>query len=135
MPLRYRVRKMGAGTVNYTTRPDLAAPLTESEVVDELIQSSAISEGDVRSVLTNLRRILVNAAQQSRPSESLFGLFLGGGESFDDLFDPLKPSFGALLRSDQLFEPLFRSFLGDGEFFDHVLEVAQVHPPGLIHAF
>ena len=91
MPLRYRVRKMGAGTVNYTTRPDLATPLTESEVVDELIQSSAISEGDVRSVLTNLRRILVNAAQQSRPSESLFGLFRMGLSCGGGLGDPESP--------------------------------------------
>ena len=91
MSFRYRIRKMGAGTVNYTSRPDLAAPLTEKEVVEELVQASAISEGDVRSVLTNLRRILVNAAQQTRPSEPLFGLFRMGVSCGGALSDPEAP--------------------------------------------
>ena len=88
MPFRYRIRKKVIGEKPYTTRPDLSAPLTEAEVVEQLVQSSAISEGDVRSVLTNLRRILVNAAQQTRPSEPLFSLFRLGLSCGGALEDP-----------------------------------------------
>ena len=59
----------------FTTRPDLGPPLTEAEVIDEITHASTLSQGDVVSVLTNLRRILVRAAHLTRPSEPLFGLF------------------------------------------------------------
>lgn len=79
---------MGAQDGSFTTRPDLGQPLTEREVIEELVQSSSVSEGDVRSVLTNLRRILVNAAQLTRPSEPLFGLFRLGLSCGGKLADP-----------------------------------------------
>ena len=88
MSFRYRVRRMGAHPGSFTTRPELGQPLTEGEVIEELVQASAISEGDVRSVLTNLRRILVNAAQLTRPSEPLFGLFRLGLSCGGSLSDP-----------------------------------------------
>ncbi len=79
---------MGAQEGSFTTRPDLGQPLTEKEVIEELVQASSVSEGDVRSVLTNLRRILVNAAQLTRPSEPLFGLFRLGLSCGGKLTDP-----------------------------------------------
>lgn len=88
MAFRYRVRRMGAQEGSFTTRPDLGQPLTEKEVIEELVQASSVSEGDVRSVLTNLRRILVNAAQLTRPSEPLFGLFRLGLSCGGKLTDP-----------------------------------------------
>lgn len=88
MAFRYRGRRLGAQEGSFTTRPDLGQPLTEREVIEELGQASSISEGDVRNVLTNLRRILVNAAQLTRPSEALFGLFRMGLSSGGKLTDP-----------------------------------------------
>jgi len=88
MAFRYRVRRMGAQEGSFTTRPDLGQPLTEREVIEELVQASSVSEGDVRSVLTNLRRVLVNAAQLTRPSEPLFGLLRLGLSCGGKLTDP-----------------------------------------------
>ena len=79
---------MGAQEGSFTTRPDLGQPLTEREVIEELVQASSVSEGDVRSVLTNLRRVLVNAAQLTRPSEPLFGLLRLGLSCGGKLTDP-----------------------------------------------
>ncbi len=72
----------------FTTRPDLGPPLTEAEVIDEITHASTLSQGDVISVLTNLRRILVRAAHLTRPSEPLFGLFRMSLSSGGRLADP-----------------------------------------------
>lgn len=91
MSFRYRVRKMGAGTTPYTTRPDLGPPLTEREIIDEIVQATSLTEGDIRSVLISIGRSLVTAARTGRPSESLFGLFRMGLSSGGSLVDPEQP--------------------------------------------
>jgi hypothetical protein len=104
MSFRYRIRKLGTTQGSFTTRPDLSQPLTEEEVIEELVQNSAISAGDVRSVFTNLKRILVNAAQLTRPSEPLFGLFRMGLSSGGTLTDPEQSlTFEALAPSLNLY--------------------------------
>ena len=90
MPYRFRVRRLATMEGVYTTRPDLGPPLTESEVIDEIIHASNVSAGDVVSVLTQLRRVLVRAAQLTRPSEPLFGLFRMGLSSGGRLSDPAQ---------------------------------------------
>lgn len=74
----------------FTTRPDLGPPLTEAEVIDEITHGSTLSQGDVISVLTHLRRILVRAAHLTRPSEPLFGLFRMSLSSGGRLSDPAQ---------------------------------------------
>jgi len=44
MAFRYRVRRMGDQDGSFTTRPNLGQPQTEKEVIEELVQASAISE-------------------------------------------------------------------------------------------
>ncbi len=88
MAFRYRVRKMAVGAIPYTTRPDLGTPLTEEEVVTQLEAVSAISRGDILSIFSNLRNILVGAARETRPSEILFGLIRMGLSCGGSLNDP-----------------------------------------------
>jgi hypothetical protein len=93
MPFKYRVRKMHVGTAAYTTRAEFGTPLTEAEVIDQLVKNSSISAGDIVGVMVNLRDILVNAARESRPSETLFSLFrvaLSSGGAFDHISDDIS---------------------------------------------
>lgn len=88
MAFRYRVRKMAVGSNPYTTRPDLGTPLSEEEVVNQLEAVSSISRGDILSMFANLRGVLVGAARETRPSETLFGLIRMGLSCGGALNDP-----------------------------------------------
>ena len=107
MPYQYRIRPLVSQDGTFTTRPQLGLPLTESEVIHELTRSCSVSEGDIRSVLTHLRQVLVSAARLTRPSETLFGLFRMGLSSGGALSNPQNPiSFEELLPTVNLYPSL-----------------------------
>jgi hypothetical protein len=107
MPYQYRIRPLVSQDGTFTTRPHLGLPLTESEVVRELTRSCSVSEGDIRSVLTHLRQVLVSAARLTRPSETLFGLFRMGLSSGGALSNPQHPlSFEELMPTVNLYPSL-----------------------------
>lgn len=87
MPFRYFVRKKFVGDAPYTTRPDLGTSVKEDEVLSHLETASAVTRGDILNVFANLREYLLQAARDSRPSETLFGMFRVGlscGGALDD---------------------------------------------------
>ncbi|MBC6476606.1 MAG: hypothetical protein GDA56_01160 [Hormoscilla sp. GM7CHS1pb] len=87
MVFRYQIVKKSVGNSAYTTRPDLGAPLTESELIAEVEAATSITKGDLQNTFSTVRRILLQTARSGRGSETLFNFFrisLASGGSIED---------------------------------------------------
>lgn len=74
MAFRYKVVKKTIGTSPYTTRADWGTPLTKDEFVRTIVDETSAAEGNVVSILSFARRVLLNAARNGRPSKNIFTL-------------------------------------------------------------
>jgi hypothetical protein len=108
MPFNYVVRKMGLPGSGYTTRPSYGTPISENELLDILVNSSAVSRGDILSIFNNAFGFLVSGAKEGRPSDLLFNYFRVGfscGGGFDDpnkdlTIDDIKPVLHLYLANE-----------------------------------
>ncbi len=87
---------------NWTTRAKLGTELTGEEIINRLVEASALTRGDIESVFQNLLSILAEADQNGRPADviGIFRVKPKTGGALDDPdesveIDDIDPRIGA----------------------------------------